>query len=155
MYCFSWNFGPQRTVTFFGNFAWITPWMLHTDISVFQLKTGTIYFPVVVSCYSRFTYPCSERFHLFSEAQILGQILVWKLFHKVTTFMRSWIRCLNFIYWFETERERNLGLLFHLPMYTLFDSCMCPEWDWTCKLGIYGWCCNWGGWWGPGIIGVV
>ena len=33
----------------------------------------------------------------------------------------------NFIYWFLRERKRDIDLLLHLFMYSLVDSCMCPD----------------------------
>ena len=31
-----------------------------------------------------------------------------------------------FFFWFERKRKRNIGLLFHLFMHSLVDSCTCP-----------------------------
>ena len=38
-------------------------------------------------------------------------------------------------YWLiSRERERNINLLFHLPMHTLVDSFMCPDQEWNPQL---------------------
>ena len=61
----------------------------------------------------------------------------------ITTFLSIYLYCfLIFIYWFESERERDL--LSHLFMHSLVDFCMFPnQGSNTRSWGVWlGWCSN-------------
>ena len=90
------------------------------------------FFFVILSVYRFILFVFKFRFFFFNIK--VGFILLNSLifFFYVVILVREW----------RGEREERNISLFYLLMHSLVYSYMCPDWNPTCNLGIWGWGCS-------------